>query len=33
MINKKEKQKIVLDKKIDERINKIDLFNNLIFNI
>ena len=32
MIHKKEKQKIELDKKIDERINKIDLFNNLIFN-
>ena len=32
MIHKKEKEKIELDKKIDERINKIDLFNNLIFN-
>ena len=31
MIHKKEKEKIELDKKIDERINKIDLFNNLIF--
>lgn len=32
MIYNKEKQKIELEKKIDERINKIDLFNNLIFN-
>ena len=32
IIYNKEKQKIELDKKIDERINKIDLFNNLIFN-
>ena len=32
MIINKEKQKIELEKKIDERINKIDLFNNLIFN-
>ena len=32
MIYNKEKQKIELEKQIDERINKIDLFNNLIFN-
>ena len=32
MIYNKEKEKIELEKKIDERINKIDLFNNLIFN-
>ena len=32
MIFNKEKQKIELEKKIDERINKIDMFNNLIFN-
>ena len=32
MIHNKEKQKVELEKKIDERINKIDLFNNLIFN-
>ena len=32
MIYDKEKQKIELEKKIDERINKIDMFNNLIFN-
>ena len=32
MIYNKEKQKIELEKKINERINKIDLFNNLIFN-
>ena len=32
MIYNKEKQKIELEKKIDERINKIDMFNNLIFN-
>ena len=32
MIYNKEKQKFELEKKIDERINKIDLFNNLIFN-
>ena len=32
IIYNKEKQKIELEKQIDERINKIDLFNNLIFN-
>ena len=32
MIQNKEKLKIELEKKIDDRINKIDLFNNLIFN-
>ena len=32
MIYNKEKEIIELEKKIDERINKIDLFNNLIFN-
>ena len=32
MIYNKEKQKIELEKQIDKRINKIDLFNNLIFN-
>ena len=32
MIHNKERQKVELEKKIDERINKIDLFNNLIFN-
>ena len=32
MIYNKEKEKIELEKKIDERINKIDMFNNLIFN-
>ena len=32
MIYNKEKQKIELEKQIDERINKIDLFNNLVFN-
>lgn len=32
MIYNKEKQNIELEKQIDERINKIDLFNNLIFN-
>ena len=32
MIYNQEKQKIELEKKIDERINKIELFNNLIFN-
>ena len=32
LIYNKEKQKMELERKIDERINKIDLFNNLIFN-
>ena len=32
IIYNKVKQKIELEKQIDERINKIDLFNNLIFN-
>ena len=32
IIHNKEKEKIEMEKKIDERINKIDLFNNLIFN-
>jgi hypothetical protein len=31
-LENKEKLKIELEKKIDDRINKIDLFNNLIFN-
>ena len=32
MLKVKEKKKIELEKKIDERINKIDLFNNLLYN-